>query len=241
MVRHNLLFIMIVSLLFGTVTASQNPQLESDRHFTFGEDAEGDKRALAIVERAMAGSSRDYQLQWRAARALYYIADHAGKSEKIPLFERGIEAGRRAVEMQPDAVEGHFWLAANYGGYSEMKGAFKALQTIGKIRSEMETVLRLNHKYHDGGAYLALGEMDRQLPRIIGGNNKRAIGRLEQGLRIAPHNLEMKLALARAYLEDGRKQEAKRMLREIIADRSSPRRSRAERDIQEKARILLGE
>ncbi len=241
MVKCIILLIIIVSLVgTGTIPAAESPHQESDRHFTFGEDAVSDRRALEIVNRALTGNSHDYQLLWRAARAFYYVGDNSVKSGKAALFERGIEAGRRAVDIQPGAVEGHFWLAANYGGYSEMKGAFKALRMVGKIRSEMETVLKINDRYHDGGAYLALGEMDRQLPRIIGGNNRRAIARLEQGLRIAPHNLEMKLALAQAYREDGRKQDARNLLEQIATARINPKRARAENDVQQKARRLLG-
>ena len=136
-------------------------------------------------------------------------------------------------------MEGHFWLAANYGGFSEQKGALKALQMVKKIRAEMETVLRLNDRYMDGGAYLALGEMDKELPRIVGGNLSRAITRLEQGLKVAPQNLELKLAMAEAYLEDGRKEDARRQLQEIISRSVNPSRAKSDRAIQDKARKML--
>lgn len=220
-----------------TASVSANPFQEADQLFTFGEDADRDKKSLGVIERALAGNGQDYQWLWRAARVYYYVGEEAAKSEKLAFFEKGMNAGQRAVAEQPNAVEGHFWLAANYGGYSEQKGALKALTMVKKIRDEMETVLRLNDRYHDGGAYLALGEMDRQLPRIIGGNLTRAIQRLEQGLGIAPGNMEMKLALAQAYQEAGRREDARRQYQEINQRQA---RTRAERDVQEKARRLFG-
>jgi FimV-like protein len=108
---------------------------------------------------------------------------------------------------------------------------------VKKIRAEMETVLQLNDRYQDGGAYLALGEMDRQLPRLMGGNLSRSIQRLEQGLKIAPHNLEMKLALAQAYQESGRKEDARRQFQEILQKQV---KTKAERDVQEKAKRMIG-
>lgn len=248
LMKSSIFSIVVVCLLFSsvfaqpkasaaTVPASANPFQEADWLFTFGEDAERDKQSLAVTERALAGNGKDYQWLWRAARVYYYVGDAAGKTEKLPFFEKGMNAGRRAIAEQPNAVEGHFWLAANYGGYSEQKGAFKALTMVKKIRAEMETVLRLNDHYQDGGAYLALGEMDRQLPRLIGGNLNRAIQRLEQGVKIAPGNLEMKLALAQAYQEAGRKEDARRYFQEIIQKQV---RTQAERDVQEKAKRLLG-
>ncbi|MFN0085279.1 MAG: TRAP transporter TatT component family protein [Blastocatellia bacterium] len=220
--------------LVAAVSAS--PFHEADQLFSFGEDAARDKRSLAVIERELGRDGANYQWLWRAARACYFIGDDAAKVEKLAYFDKGIDAGRRAIAREPNAAEGHFWLAVNYGGYSEQKGVFQALATVRKIRAEMETVLRLDDRYQDGGAYLALGEMDRQLPRIIGGNLGRAITRLEQGVRVAPHSLEMRLALQNAYREAGRKEDARRQLQEIM---HTPPRSNADRRIQEKAKESL--
>ena len=216
--------------------ANTNPYQEADNLFTFGDDAARDKQSMGVIERALAANGNDYQWLWRAARVYYFVGDKAAKAEKAPYFEKGINAGQRAVAANANGVEGHFWLGVNYGGYSEQKGVFKALTTVGKIRAEMETVLKLNDRYQDGGAYLALGEMDRQLPRIIGGNMNRAIQRLEQGVSVAPKNLEMKLALGQAYEEKGRKEDARRMYQEII-NKQAP--TKAENHVQEKAKRLI--
>ncbi len=218
-------------------TPPPTPFQEADRLFTFGENAERDKQSLAVIDRELASDGNNYQWLWRAARVCYFVGEEAAKNDKLRYFDKGIDAGQRAVAREPNAVEGHFWLAVNYGGYSEQKGVFKALVTVKRVRAGMETVLRLNDRYQDGGAYLALGEMDRQLPRIVGGNLSRAISRLEQGQRVAPHNPEIKLALAKAYEEAGRKADAKRELQDLAG---RPAQSNSERHIQEKARRMLG-
>ncbi|MCI0665162.1 MAG: TRAP transporter TatT component family protein [Acidobacteria bacterium] len=206
---------------------------------TFGEDPERDKESLAVVEKSLVKYGSNYQFLWRASRACYFVGDHIAETEKSRLFERGIETGRLAISLEPDAVEGHFWLAANYGGLAEQKGPFKALQLIKNIRAGMETVLRLNELYENGGAYLALGEMDRRLPGIIGGNLDRAISRLEKGLSVAPNNLEIKLSLAEAYLERKRKETARRLLQEIVKSPIDHTRSKSDRNTQDKARRQL--
>lgn len=216
--------------------ASTNSYREADERFTFGEDHERDKQALTLIDQALSGNGNDYQWLWRRARVCYFIGDDAPSSDKLQYFEKGIDAGQRAIELEPNAVEGHFWLAVNYGGFSELKGGLKAISTVKTIRAEMEIVLRLNDRYNDGGAYLALGEIDRQMPKIIGGNLDRAIARLEQGERVAPDNLEMKLALAQAYQRAGRKQDARREFEEILQRRP---KSNADRRIQEKATAML--
>lgn len=245
---RTVLFLLVVTLLSALTGQAQskyrasepaNPYSEADRLFTFGESAERDKQSLAVIERVLATGTNEYQWLWRAARVYYYVGDEAAGNEKLAYFQKGIAVAERAIAKEPNAVEGHFWLAANYGGFSEQKGALKALQMVKKIRAEMETVLRLNDRYQDGGAYLALGEIDKELPRIVGGNMSRAITRLEQGLKVAPHNLEMKLAMAEAYAEEGRKEDARRQLQEIVSRSVNPSRAKSERDVQDKARKML--
>jgi tetratricopeptide (TPR) repeat protein len=218
-----------------------NSYHDVDNLMTFGEDSERDRQSLAIAEKGLAGDSGNYQWLWRVARACYFVGDGAGKNDKLRHFDRGIEVGQRAISLQPESVEAHFWLAVNYGGYAEQKGAFKALRMVKKIRAEMETVLRINDRYHDASAYHALGEMDRQLPRIFGGNLQRAIERLEQGVKLAPDNLQMKFVLAQSYKDAGRKEDARRQLQDIIGRQINPSRARSERSTQEKSRQLLNE
>jgi tetratricopeptide (TPR) repeat protein len=220
---------------------SQGAAQESDRSFSYGEDEARDRQALALLERALSAGGGDYELLWRTARAAYYVGDAAPAKAKLGYFERGIAHGERATALRPASPEGHFWLGANYGGWSELKGAFRALATVRKIRAEMETVVRIAPGYEDGRAYLALGELDRQLPRLLGGSISRAILQLERGVRIAPHNLELRLALAVAYREAGRREEAQREAREVLTRPINPARARAERGAQEGARRLLAQ
>jgi tetratricopeptide (TPR) repeat protein len=220
--------------------AAAKAYLEADNLMTCGEDAERDKQAYQVAERGLTGDLNNYQWLWRVARGAFYAGDSAAKNDKLRFFERGIEVAQKAVAQQANGVEGHFWLGANYGGYSEQKGAFKALRMVKDIRAEMELVLSLNDRYQDGSAYLALGEIDRQLPGILGGDLKRGITRLEKGVQVAPQNLELKLGLARAYQEAGRKDDARRQLQEILGRQINPARAKTEREVQEKSRALLG-
>jgi hypothetical protein len=210
-----------------------------DRLISYGEDLERDKQSLAVAEKALAGDGNNYQWLWRVARGCYFVGDNVDKNEKSRHFDRGVEIGQRAISQQPNAVEGHFWLAVNYGGLAEQKGALNALSLVKKIRAEMETVLSINDRYQDAGAYHALGEIDRQLPRLFGGNMKRSIARLEKGAQIAPDNMLIKFVLAQAYQDAGRKEDARRLLQEIIGRQINPSRAKSERGVQEKARQLL--
>jgi len=223
----------------STLSTSTDPVADADALFSYGEDTARDLQALAILTRALGTEAHNYQVLWRAARAYYQVGDDASNREQQHYFERGIEMGQRAVGEQPAGVEGHFWLAANYGGLSEIQGIWQALHMVKRVRTEMETVLRLQPDYEDGSAYRALGEIARQLPRVLGGNLKRAIAYFEQGLRVAPQNMGLKLALAKAYIEAGQHETSQRLLTEILQMPVRPARTRADRRTQDKARQLL--
>jgi hypothetical protein len=112
------------------------------------------RQALTILTRALVTDADNYQLLWRTARAYDHVSDDAGDSEKQQYFERGIETGQRAMVQHPTGVEGHFWLAANYGSSSEVQGICQAFQIVKKVRTEMEMVLRLQADYENESAYL---------------------------------------------------------------------------------------
>jgi thioredoxin-like negative regulator of GroEL len=61
----------------------------------------------------------------------------------------------------------------------------------------------------------------------------------EQGLRVAPQNMGLKLALAKAYREAGQREASQRLLAEILQMPVRPERPQADRHTQDKARQLL--
>ena len=219
-----------------TAPISKDPVGDADRLFSRGDTPTQDQQAYTILESALASDGKNYDLLWRVARSAYYVGDFGVEADKIKYFDKGIAFAQRAIIFQPTSVEGHFWLAANYGGKAQLVGALKALSTVKKIRNEMQIVVKLNDAYENGNAYLALGEIDRELPSVMGGNKKRAMGLYEQGLKVAPENLDLKVALSKAYQDAGRKDDARRLLEEVLKAQPS---TRIQREAQEEAKQLL--
>lgn len=224
-----------------STSVSENRLNEIDSLTAQSESLAHQRQILVMLDAALAAEPTNYPLLWRAMRAHYKVGDAALQEDKAAIFERGIGLGQRAVAVQPAGVEGHFWLGANYGGLSEVQGMFKALKTVQKIRAEMQTVLQLQADYAQGDAYRALGEIERQLPGILGGSLKRAIAYLEQGRQVAPENLAMQLALAKAYRDAGRAQDSQQLLNAILQTPVRPERAQADHETQDKARQLLAQ
>lgn len=153
---------------------------------------------------------------WLATRSLSEQGDRASGDEKIRLLERAIEVGEEAVRRCPEQAEAHFWLGASYGRFADAKRGLTALRLVGRIRREMETSVRLQPDYDGGDAFLALGQLDLSVPGLFGGSRTRGVAWLEEGLRVAPRNLDIRFTLAHAYLHDGRRAEALALLRSIV-------------------------
>ncbi len=192
---------------------------------------------LSLLDRALAESPVSYPLLWRAARAESELATHLAGKERKQAFEHAIVLGRRAVAACGECVEGHYWLGASYGRAAEAQGGLRAFFLARRLRGEMEAVLRLQPAYEDGDAFLALGELDRGLPGFLGGDAARALRTLEQGLRVAPDNAELKLALAEAYLDARHRDQARELLEELVAPAGAGRRP--SEDVVRRARELL--
>jgi tetratricopeptide (TPR) repeat protein len=164
----------------------------------------------------------NYDILWRSAKYDYYLGAHTpNEEEKNRAFREGIEVGKAAVNAHGDRPEGHFWLGANYGG-SAQTGVLAGLSSISDIRDEMEQVLKIDPTYEGASAYMVLGQLDLEAPKMMGGDPERAITYLEKGDKLNPQNSMLKLQLAEAYFRTKRINDAKQELDEIAKMKPDP-------------------
>jgi tetratricopeptide (TPR) repeat protein len=181
-----------------------------------GEDLSKVRAAIATLRSAQAADGANYDVNWRLAKYHYYLGDNAtDEDESSRAFDEGVKAGEQAVKIQPEKPEGHFWLGACYGGqarHSLLQGA----TSVDDIRREMNKVVSLDEGFQGGAAYLALGQIEMELPAMMGGSPKKAIEYLEKGQKFSTTNALTRFWLAKAYLATGRKPEAKAKLDEVL-------------------------
>lgn len=228
-------------LLMVIIAEAQDDHLaRADRLFAQRADLQRVHQTIALLNEWLDEHPDDYEALWRLARAYHFLGKHLTlKRERVLAFKRGIEAGRRAVQLAPDRPEGHFWLAANYGEYGQQKSIFTRWRLVKPMRRELEIVIRLDPQFENGSAYAVLGKLDAEVPGLFGGNLNRGIRSLQRALQIGPNNSLTKLFLAEAYLKAGRREEARRLLESILAQAPDPGYPVEYLDNRRRARELL--
>jgi tetratricopeptide (TPR) repeat protein len=194
--------------------------------------------AVAVLRQARVADYGNYEVAWKLSRAAYYVGDHTeDDDERDDMFREGIEAGTAAVKLQGDKPEGHFWLGANYGG-SASHSTLASLSSVQDIKREMEAVIKIDEGYQSGSAYLGLGRLFLQTPRVLGGDSTKAINYLEKGLKFGPNNSLMRVHLAEAYVAAERVGEARKQLDALMAITPDPKYAPEHQDALAKAKKL---
>lgn len=212
---------------------------EADALYEGREDLSKARVAVASLRQARIADYGNYEAAWKLARASFYVGDRTdNESERDDLFREGTEAGQAAVQLQPDKPDGHFWLGANYGGAAE-HSTIANLSSFQDIKREMEAVLKLDESYQGYSAYLGLGRLYLQAPRVLGGDTEKAIEFLEKGIKLNPNHSLMRFHLAEAYEENNREAEAKKQIEALLALTPDPKHIAEHKDAIEKGKKLL--
>ncbi len=200
----------------GPEKSTRERIVEADALYQQRKDLSSVRRGIIALRQARTRDPGSYEAAWKLAKFDYFLGSHAREgAEREAAFRDGIQAGKTAVQLQNDKADGHFWLGANYGGSAEMS-VLASLSSFEDIRTEMQKVLDLDASYESGSAYLAMGQLHLKAPRVLGGDNKKAVEYLEKGLRFGSNNALLRLRLAEGYHALDRDQDARKQIDIIL-------------------------
>lgn len=225
----------------GDAKAAAEKITEGDKLYAQRSDLGQLRQAVALLRQARLEDYGSFDAAWKLARADYYLGDHTSdERERDNAFREGEEAGEAAIKLQDGKPEGHFWLGANYGG-SARHSTLASLSTVTDIQKEMDTVLKLDEGFQAGSAYLALGQLYLQAPRMLGGDHQKAIDYLEKGLKFGKDNALLRLRLAEAYHSVNRDQDALKQIDYLLSMKVDPLYEAEHKDAVAQAQKLRGE
>lgn len=174
------------------------------------------RESVMVLSGARGGSDR-YEVQWRLARALFFLGQEAGsRASARQLYATGINAGERAVALNSERVEGHFWVGVNLALFAGRAVSLRGLRALRWARTELGRAAQISESYHDAGPLRVLGRLEHKTPTLLGGSLKRGRKFLDRALEIAPSNSVTLIYAAEAALDAGDRDHATSLLRRVL-------------------------
>ena len=233
------LFVSLVTVLFlaAPALARENPSLisQADELFAGREVLSNCEKSVALYEKVLEVDPQNYEAAWKIARSLKFLGDkYPTGDERIEILKKGEELAKKAVEINPQGVDGHFWLGVCLGRIGEERGVLNSLFMVGPIKDEMEAVLKTEPQ-HDG-AHHVLGVLYRKAPGwpLSSGDINKAEEHALLAVKYGPNRTLNHLGLAEVYIARDKNKEAKEELLIVINLPLEP--DRIPEDTNDKAR-----
>ncbi len=170
------------------------------------------RESVMILSGAHGGNDR-YEVQWRLARALFFLGQEAAEpATRSQLHAAGIGAGERAVTLNAERVEGHFWVGVNLALFAENHGGLRGLRALRWAKSELKLALKINEAYHDAGPLRVLGRLAHKAPRWLGGSLRQSEQYYARAIEVAPTNTVTLIYAAELALDRKQLPQAARLL-----------------------------
>lgn len=177
------------------------------------QEANAPKNAIVALERALqkvefANSKPGYEAHWRLARAYADLSEPDG-DQRATTVPPGMTAAKKAVELMPDRVEGHYFLGQLIG-YSALLQKGETKQIILQMVSEAEQSSRIDEKFDHGGPLRMLGVLYTRAPKepVSIGDAEKAVAFMKRAVAADGEFPLNHIYLAEAYIADERYSEA---------------------------------
>jgi len=245
---------LILILLFTQMIIRPPPVISQD---TFSFMREGDslwqkredikmvKSSIDSYKKVLEIDKNNYEACWKIARSYFHILDtlpeikEMKKRHKV-LGKEGIRYARRALELNPQGVEGHYYYGLCVAEYTLGISLIKALRKglASEFKNQMEESLMINKYYNSAGPLSALGRYWSRIPWPKR-NIKKSIRYLKESVAFSPANVRSRVYLAESYLKAGEKELAKEQLQKAVMLPDNLKEEAGAQRWKERAKILL--
>jgi hypothetical protein len=187
----------------------------ADALYDARDEADNVRVSVKLMEEAE--DAGEYEAAWRLGRALFFLGQEAqSEDERRRSHARGATFSKRAARLQPERVEGHFWLGVNLALLAQVENPLNALRHALSARRSLTRAIRLDAAYHAAGPLRVLARLQHKLPRLLGGGTSRAHANFERAINLAPANTVTRLYFAEMLLETGDKTGAHAQLEALL-------------------------
>ena len=142
--KVKIFFALLISLSFSISLFSQEPEeliSQGDKLYAEMKDMATAQEALSKYREAVGKAENKFEVFWKLSRILYYIGSRTeSKKEKMIIFGQGIYYAKKAVALEPEKPDGHYWLGVSYGVYGRTRGVLKSLSFVKPIKEAMNKI-----------------------------------------------------------------------------------------------------
>jgi len=220
------LYVLVCMFLFSFhfVSMAQDPLVEADALFDKG-DIASILESIPLYIKAVEANPDSYEANWKCARAHREYADHALEGEHEgwkdickEYGKKGMEYAEKAIELEPEKIEGHYYFGLSAGTYSDGVSILKALAEglKGSTEDAFYKAYEIDKMYDIGGPMLAIGRFWHQLPFPMK-NKKRAEKYFKERYEYFPDDPEGLVYYAELLIDSRKKKEAIPLLEKAIA------------------------
>lgn len=210
----------LLALLAGGAAQAQSPLAGELRAFAsrYHEDPPRlDALYAGLTEAVKTDSHLDNLLALAQAAFIWGDIRARTAEDKLGAYERGRQAGQRAVELAPRSALAHLWLAINAGRWGQTKGVLRSLFLLPTVREHMEAALELDPRLLP--AYTLAGTVYAEVPGLFGGDLEKSEALFRKGLALDARWTSARVGLARTLIQRGRRDAARRELEAVVAER----------------------
>jgi tetratricopeptide (TPR) repeat protein len=221
-----------------STAAAPASTMSADELYRHREDLASAKQATDLWAQA-AADGKNLEASWKLARAEYWLGTQGPVADRRTALENGIKAGEQAIAIDTSKPEGHFWVAANMGALAESFGLSQGIKYRGRIRTELETVQKIDEAWQQGSADRALGAWYHRVPGLFGGSEAKAETYLRKALTYNPQSTATLFFLSEVLIDRGKKDEARKTLQAVLDAPLDPDWTPEDRDFKRKAEERL--
>jgi len=219
-----LIFVCTLFVVFSFTSLANDTLAQADALFEKG-DIGSILESIPLYIKAVEANPDSYEANWKCARAHREYADHALEGEHEgwkdiceEYGKKGMEYAEKAIELEPEKIEGHYYFGLSAGTYSDGVSILKALKE-GLKRSTQDAFYKaydIDKMYDIGGPMLAIGRFWHKLPFPLR-KKKRAEKYYKERYPYFPDDPEGLVYYAELLIDRRKKDEAKPLLEKAIA------------------------
>jgi tetratricopeptide (TPR) repeat protein len=197
--------------------------------------------AASKLETAAQVLTDDFNAQVNAAQTWAFVAENEAQADtRRNAAKRGIVAARRARELEPSRVEGHYWYAVNVGFLADVDRSY-GLSAVSEMEPSLKRAGEIDARYDYAGPLRVLGVLVLRTPPppVSIGSARKALRLLQRAVESFPEHSENYIYFGEALCENARTEEARVEWRKAVVLPAPSDRQFESRQWQNKLSKLL--